>query len=231
MSYVPQTPLVEQRHAGGFIVSLANGHQSIDQVLINQGFGRVEAGTVLADVASAYTATGTATAGNTGNGTMSGVVAQAPALTGTYIVTLTSETEFLVVNPNGEPVPAQGGTIDLSAEGVADSPGAVGAVFNSQGIGFLVAAGSAAFVSGDSFNIVVAETGGGWTPLNSASADVAAYGLLYRVTDTTNGPATAAAVVRNAEVNGSELVWDPSLTAAQQDAAIVALKSQGVVQR
>lgn len=231
MSYTPQTPLVEQRHAGGFIVSLANGHQSIDQVLLTEGFGRVEAGTVLADAASTYTAAGTATTGNTGNGTMSDAVAQAPALAGTYVVTFTSKKEFLVVNPSGASVPAQGGTIDLDGAGVVDSPGVVGTVFNSQGIGFLITAGTKAFVSGDSFTIAVTETGGGWTPFNSTSTDVTAYGLLYRLTDTTNGSATAAAVVRNAEVNGSELVWDSSLTAAQQNTAIAALKSQGVVSR
>ncbi|VVP61660.1 hypothetical protein PS870_06401 [Pseudomonas fluorescens] len=231
MSYTPQTPLVEQRHAGGFIVSLANGHQSIDQVLLTEGFGRIEAGTVLADAASTYTATGTATTANTGTGTMSDAVAQAPALMGTYVVTFTSKTEFSVVNPNGAPVPAQGGTIDLEGEGVVDSPGTTGTVFNSQGIGFLITVGTKAFIVGDSFTLAVTETGGGWTPLSSTSADVTAYGLLYRVTDTSHGSATAAAVVRNAEVNGSELVWDSSLSAAQQDAAIAALKAQGILSR
>lgn len=231
MSYTPQTPLVEQRHAGGFIVSLANGHQSIDQVLMAQGFGRVQAGTVLGYVASTYTAAGTATAGNTGNGAMSGLAVQAPALAGTYTVTFISETEFSVVNPNGEPVPASGGTIDLDDKGVVDGPGVIGTVFNSQGIGFLIAAGAAAFIEGDSFKVVVADIGGGWTPLNSASSGVTAYGLLYSVTDTANGQATAAAVVRYAEVNGSELVWDSSLSASQQNAALAALKSQGVISR
>ena len=231
MSYTPQTPLLEQRHAGGFIVSLANGHQSIDQVLVAQGFGRVQAGTVLGYVAATYTAAGSATAGNTGNGTMSGLAAQAPALVGTYTITFISPTEFSVVNPNGEPVPAQGGTIDLDDAGVVNGPGVIGTVFNSQGIGFLIAAGATAFAEGDSFSIAVANTGASWAPITSASSGVTAYGLLYGVTDTTNGPATAAAVVRFAEVNASELVWDSSLSAAQQNVAVAALKGQGVISR
>jgi|SRR5471032_209132 len=231
MSYVPQTPLVEQRHAGGFIVSLANGHQSIDQVLLAQGSGRLQPGTVIGYAAATYTTTGAATVGNTGNGTLSGLAAVAPALAGTYTISLISATEFTVTNPNGETVSAQGGTVDVSEGTVVVGAGTVGTVFNAQGIGFLVAAGATAFIAGDSFTIAVTDTGGGWAPITSASSGVTAYGLLYSVTDTTNGPVNAAAVVRQAEVNASELVWDASLSAAQQNTTAAALKAQGILSR
>jgi hypothetical protein len=43
------TPLVETLHDGGFIVSVANGHRSIDQITLT-GAAKVLAGTVLGQV-------------------------------------------------------------------------------------------------------------------------------------------------------------------------------------
>ncbi len=232
MSYTPQVPLVENRHAGGFIVSQANGHQSIDGVQLAGGHGLLQAGTVLAYSALNYTAVGAAVAGNVGNGALGGVVAKAPALVGVYTVTLISDTEFIVSTPNGQPVPALGGTVDPGDdEDVVTGPGTVGEVFNAQGIGFKLSAGETAFAEGDSFTITVNETGEGWQPLTSASADLTRYGLLYRLTDTERGDVRAAAVVRQAEVNAEELIWDASLSAAQQNEATAGLELQGVIQR
>lgn len=232
MSYTPQVPLVEHRHAGGFIVSLANGHQSIDGVQLSGGHGLLQAGTVLGYSSLAYTAVGAAVAGNTGNGTLGGLAAKVPALPGIYTVTLISATEFIVKTPNGQPVPALGGTVDPGDDqDVVTGPGTVGEVFNAQGIGFKLSAGTTPFVEDDSFTITVSETGEGWRPVTSASADVTRYGLLYRLADTEHGDVRAAAVVRSAEVNAEELVWDDSLSAAQQNAATAALEQQGVVQR
>lgn len=231
MTYVPQTPLVELRHDGGFIVSQANGHQSIDRVFLNAAAALLTAGTIIASTATTYAGTGTAVGGNTGNGTIGAIAIQAPALAGNYLVTLVSPTEFIVTNPNGEPVPALGGSIDFNDTDINNGPGTVGTVFNSGGVGFLVTAGSTPFVASDAFTIAVTETGGGWVPLTSASASITKYGILYGTTDTTNGPVPAAAFIRNGEVNLSELIFDASLTAAQQDAAVVALNGQGVIAR
>ena len=231
MSYTPQTPLVENRHAGGFIVSLANGHQSIDQITLAGGHGNLQAGTVLGFTSETYTATGAATTGNTGNGTIGGAVAIAPALAGSYTISMNSATEFMVTNPNGEPVPAEGGTVDLDGETVVTGPGTVGVVFNAKGLGFLLTAGATAFIEGDSFTIAVTDTGAAWAPVISTSSSITEYGLLYRGTDTTNGPHAAAAVVRQAEINLAELVWDASLSATQQNAAVTGLKAQAVIAR
>lgn len=231
MTYTPQTPLVENRHAGGFIVSLANGHQSIDAVTLAGAHGRLQAGTVIAFTSETFTATGAATAGNTGNGTLGGAAAVVPALAGTYTVSMISATEFMVTNPNGETVQALGGSVDPGGDQVVTGPGTVGVVFNSQGIGFLVTAGATAFIEGDSFTIAVTDTGAAWAPVTSTSSGITQYGLLYRGVDTTNGAAHAAVVVRHAEVNQAELVWDSSLSAAQQDSATAGLKAQGVISR
>ncbi|UPG86850.1 head decoration protein [Luteibacter aegosomatis] len=232
MTYTPQTPLRETRHPGGFLVSQANGHLSIDEILVNGGHGRLQPGTILASAATTYAGTGAAGEDNTGNGTIGAIAITAPAIAGTYTVTLISDTEFTVTNPNGEPVPARGGTVEFpDDDGVVVGPGTVGEVFNSEGVGFLITAGSTAFVEGDTFTVAVTAAGGGWAPLASSTSGATGYGILYGVADTTNGPAPAAAVVRQAEVNLAELVWDASLTAAQQDAGLASLKTQGVIAR
>lgn len=230
MTYVPQTPLIERRHDGGFIVSQAHGHRSIDRGIVN-GSGPIDAGTVLAQTATTYGGTGTAGSGNTGNGTMGGISITAPAVAGNYLVTFISPTEFMVTTPNGEPLPAEGGTVDLSTPQVETGPGTVGTVFNSGGIGFLITAGTTAFVAGDTFTLAVTASGGGWAAYTSSTSGATGYGVLYAFTDTTNGAVPAPIFLRDGEVNLAELIWDPSLSAAQQDTALTALATQHVIAR
>jgi len=215
MSYIPQTPLVEQYHNAGFIVSLANGHQSIDQVQFAAGFGRILPGTVIADVPATFTASSTAGSSNVGNGTVGSFTAQPPAPAGAYTVTFSSATAFAVTNPFG----------------VAIGAGVTGTAFGGAGVEFTITAGATAFAAGDTFSLALAWTGGGWAPLVSTTASPIAYAILRDLADATHNIATAAAVVRSAEVNGFELVWDASLNVHQQDTALAALKLVGIVAR
>jgi hypothetical protein len=214
MTYVPQTPLVEQYHNAGFIVSLANGHQSIDQVQFAAGLGHLAPGLIIADVALTYTAA-PATGTNTGNGTIGSITAQPPALAGAYSVVFTDATDFTVTNPYGVVVGA----------------GQPGVAFGGAGLEFTITAGTTPFVANDSFTVTVAWTGGGWAPLTSATGTPLAYAILRDFTDATVRPATSAAVVRGAEVNRSELVWDASVNVHQQDTALAALKAVGILAR
>lgn len=231
MSYVPQTPLIETRHAGGFIVSQANGHLSIDAVVIGSGHGRLQPGTILAQTAVTYAGTSTTGEDNVGNGTLTGIAITAPALAGNYVVTMISDSEFEVTNPNDVPIPARGGTVEVDDDEVVLGPGKVGVVFNSEGIGFLVAAGATAFAEGDTFSVAVTVTGAGWVPFTSATTGATGYGVLYGVADTTISDAPAAVFTRMGEVNLAELIWDPTLSAAQQDSGLAGLKAQGVIAR
>jgi hypothetical protein len=215
MTYVPQTPLVEQYHNAGFIVSLANGHQSIDQVQFAAGLGRLLPGLIIADVPLTYTATPVAGGTNVGNGTVGSITAQPPALAGAYTVHFTDATDFTVTNPYG----------------VAVGAGVVGVAFGGAGLEFTITAGLTAFAANDSFTVTVAFTGGGWGPLTSATSSPVAYAILRDLVDATIRPATAAAVARSAEVNRSELVWDASLNIHQQDTALAALRLVGVLAR
>lgn len=214
MTYTPQTPLVEQFHNAGFIVSLANGHQSIDQVQFAAGLGRLSPGLIIADVALTYTAT-PATGTNTGNGTIGSITAQPPALAGAYSVVFTDATDFTVTNPYGVVVGA----------------GQPGVAFGGAGLEFTIAAGSTPFAANDSFTVTVAWTGGGWAPLTSTTGTPLAYAILRDFTDASVRAATSAAVVRGAEVNRSELVWDASVNVHLQDTALAALKAVGILAR
>ena len=97
------TPFQETFHNGGFIVSLANGHQSIDQGTLTGGV-KVLAGTVLGTVTSALTAAAAALGANTGNGTFGTITPQAAPATmiGVYNILFTAATAFTVTAPDGD---------------------------------------------------------------------------------------------------------------------------------
>ncbi|OUL79871.1 head decoration protein [Paraburkholderia hospita] len=137
-------PFQENWHNGGFLVSQANGHQSIEQGTLTGGV-KVFAGTVLGTVLSALTAAAAALGTNTGNGTFGAITAQAAPATmiGTYNVALTSSSAFTVTAPDGQ-----------------TATGAVGSAFSGLGIGFTITAGGTPFAAGDSFTLTTTATPG-----------------------------------------------------------------------
>ena len=215
MTYVPQTPLVEQYHNAGFLISLANGHQSIDQVQFAAGLGRLLPGLVIADVPLTYTAVAVAGGTNVGNGTVGSITAQPPVFAGAYAVHFTDATNFAVSNPAG----------------IAVGTGQVGIAFGGGGLEFTITAGATAFVANDAFTVTIAFTGGGWMPLTASTPTPIAYAILRDLTDATGRIATSAAVARSAEVNLGELVWDSTLNIHQKDTALAALKLVGILAR
>jgi hypothetical protein len=137
-------PFQENWHNGGFLVSQANGHQSIEQGTLTGGV-KVFAGTVLGTVLSALTAAAAALGTNTGNGTFGTITPQAAPATmiGTYNVALTSSSAFTVTAPDGQ-----------------TATGAVGSAFSGLGIGFTITAGGTPFAAGDSFTLTTTATPG-----------------------------------------------------------------------
>lgn len=148
-------PLLETFHNGGFIVSLANGHQSIEQGTLTGGV-KVFAGTVLGSVTSALTAAAAAMGTNTGNGTFGAITPQtAPAtMIGAYSVLLTSATAFTVTAPDGQ-----------------TSNGTTGVAFSALGIGFTITAGGTPFAANDSFTLTTTATPGTPTIASAAGAN------------------------------------------------------------
>jgi hypothetical protein len=303
------TPFLETWHNGGFIVSLANGHQSIDQGTLTGGT-KVLAGTVLGTVTSAVTASAAALGANTGNGTFGAITAQASPATmiGVYSILFTSATAFTVTAPDGTTATGTtgvafsalgvgftitaGGTAfvagdtftvtaaaapgnpsvtsaagtntgngtlgSLTAAGyaakvgvyavefddathfiVSDPTGAevghgtMGVAFKAGGLGFTITAGGTAFVPGDSFAVTVAAGSGKYKPFDPANVDGSQIpsGILYATKDVTSADKPCAVVVRQCEVNASELVWPTGMSAASISAALAQLKSIGIQPR
>ena len=138
------TPLVEQRHDFGFMVSEENGHRSYDQMTLT-GAAKVLAGTLLGAITANLVATALALGANTGNGTFGTITPQAAPATivGAYTLLMTAPTVFIVTAPDG-----------------ATAPGSTGVAFSALGIGFTLAAGGTAFVAGDTFTFTVVGTQG-----------------------------------------------------------------------
>ncbi len=138
------TPLVESRHDGGFLVSEANGHRSIDQGTLLSGM-KYYAGMLLGAITAALTATAAALGTNTGNGTFGTITPEAfPAtMIGAYSLVMTDATHFTVTAPDG-----------------STATGTTGSAFSALGINFTLTAGGTAFVAGDGFTFTTVATPG-----------------------------------------------------------------------
>ncbi|HDR9227810.1 TPA: head decoration protein [Burkholderia vietnamiensis] len=156
------TPLQENWHNGGFIVSLANGHQSIDQGILTGG-AKVLAGAVLGLITSALTAVAAAIGTNTGNGTVGAVTPQAASATmiGVYNVLMTSATAFTVTAPDGQ-----------------TAVGAVGTPFSGLGVGFTITAGGTPFAANDSFTLTTTNAPGNPNIASAAGASNTGNGTI-----------------------------------------------------
>ncbi len=166
-------------------------------------------GTVLGR-ATTGTTTSAAKAGGTGNGTLTGVAQGGLSLPGTYTLTATSPTSFSVVDPQG------------ATRAVAT----VGQPYESNVIGFIINAGSTAFVAGDGFTITSTAPTGEYLASAIAATDGSQnpVGILVDAIDTTNGPLTAG-IYLEGEFNANALYFG-----AGNDAATVrdALRALGI---
>jgi hypothetical protein len=203
--------LTERRHSQGFIVSEAPGQFSRGQVTILQQSGNFQgslspilpAGLILGQTTTGLTASSSPNAGNTGNGTMGAVAVSQGAIQGAYPVEFIAATVYNVYSPAG----------DLVGEGKT------GVAFSAGGLGFTVTAGGTAFVAGDGFTITMAANAnlGLYAPLSLTALDgtQTPAAILLNETDASQGNRTIAVMNRDAEVNGSELIYPAGATANQ----------------
>jgi len=149
------TPFQETFHNGGFLVSQANGHQSIDQGTLTGGV-KVLAGTVLGTVLSALTAAAAALGTNTGNGTFGTITPQAAPATmiGVYSILFTAATAFTVTAPDGQ-----------------TSTGSTGVAFSALGVGFTITAGGTPFAVNDSFTLTTTAAPGNPSIVSAAGTN------------------------------------------------------------
>ncbi len=190
------TPLQEVFHDGGFIVSQANGHRSIDQGTLT-GAAKVYAGTLLGTVLAGATAASAALGTNTGNGVFGAVTVNTVATqVGVYALLYTDATHFTVTAPDGD-----------TATGVN------GTAFSALGIGFTMTTGGTAMVAGDGFTITVTGKVGNPTAASVANGGNTGNSTSSAVTVTGYAPILGAYKVTFIKANtnlGTFAVEDPN---------------------
>lgn len=209
-----QTPITEALHAGGFIVSEANGHRSRERGTIT-GAAKLLAGAVLGKIAHG-TATAAAQAGNTGNATCSAVTLAAAAQSGVYKVVYLTATRFEVYDPLGNLIGTGSNTVAFATQ-----------------IGFTMTAGGTPMAAGDVELITVATATAKYKAYDQTATDGSevAAGILYATADATSADVKQTVVVRAAEVNASELVWGSGVDAPSIAIATLALAAIGIIAR
>lgn len=210
-------PFVNEKPHDGACVIYDVPLYSRDQVVVlanttirpNAPVGRITLGT----------ATPTAGAGNTGNGTCGAVTVGAGALPGVYrvlfIEPITNLGTFMVEDPNGRIV----------------GRGFVGTAFSGGGLGFTIADGATDFVAGDQFLITVAAGNGKFVPLDPAATNGAAVcaGVSYEGVKTAASADGPGVVIRRlARLNRDEIDWG-TLDAGQITTAIADLAALGII--
>lgn len=211
--------ITEGRHTAEFMVSEANGYRSREEITILSGENLV-AGAVIGKI-TLGSASATADAGNTGDGTMGAITVGADAQVGDYVLTITEAATnggaFQVVDPAGDVV------------GI----GAVGTAFTGGGLTFTLADGATDFVVGDKFTVTVAAGSGKWKEWDPTATDGSAgtVAVLYAATDASSSDARATAIVRDAEVNGNVLTYLSGATSDDKATAAARLADAGILVR
>ena len=210
--------VTEGQHKAEFIVSEANGTLSRDIVTVLAG-QNLKAGHVLGKV-SVGTATGTASTGNVGNGTLTNVSVGTGGKAGTYVLDC--------IEPE-----ANGGTFAVEEPGGSIIGTAkVGTAFVGP-VNFTLTDGTADFAAGDRFTIVVSGGSGKYKEYNPANTDGSqtALAVLIDAVDATSGDQEGLVIARQAEVNAAELVWFAGATDAQKKTGTNQLKNQTIFAR
>lgn len=210
--------LTEVQYNAEFMVSEAPGSRSREAVSVASG-QNLKAGTVIGK--KVY---GTATethAGNTGDGVMGAITVGAGAKAGVYNLTIiepgTNVGTFQVEDPDG----------------IIVGNGVVAAAFTGGGLSFTLADGSTDFIAGDRFLITVAAGAGTVAVYDPAATNGTedVYGILRDNVDASGGALPGVAIVRDAEVNASELIWFSGATTDQKNAGLAALAVLGIIGR
>jgi hypothetical protein len=211
--------LTEGQHAGEFIVSEANGSRSREKVTVLSG-QNLKAGHVVGKVTKG-SATAQADAANTGNGAMGAITVGQDSKPGAYKLTIV------------EPAANAGAFIVEDPDGVNIGRGTVGVAFNAGGLAFTLADGGTDFVAGDQFTITVAAGSGKVVEHDPAGTDgrEVAAGILFDNVDASAADKSGVAIVRDAEVNDSELVYKTGMSAGDKTKARDDLKALGIITR
>jgi hypothetical protein len=209
------------KHAGCYLGESAALNLINEEAVLISGSGVVDAGTVLGEIESGtQTVTATAKSGNTGNGAIGTVTADAGAPSGTYKLTIiepaTNGGTFRVENPDG----------------TEDGTGTVGVAYNGA-INFTLADGATDFVAGDGFSVSVSYASSTkyapWDPAGNDGREVAAA-ILYDKVDATAADKPIVVTKRGpATISDPYLTYKTGATDNQKAAAREQLKAKGMI--
>lgn len=229
------TTLIENRHSGGFLVSEANGKRSREEIKLASGAGVCKTGLVLGKIsAGAATSAVKASGANTGTGTFV-IDATTPTLDGARPGIYTLRCIEAV---------ADGGKFELNDPsgallGIYIIPaGAGNSIAIAEQIKGVLSDGGTNFIVGDGFDITVPAGTGEYkaydpTALNGTQVAAAVlWGDGRDSIDATSAAKPATGILRDAEVNVSELNWGAGVTTGDhKTAALTALAKLGIVGR
>lgn len=154
-----------------------------DNVIVASGAGVLPRGRILGRInIGVVPAIGTAAAGNTGNGTVTGVLGGPDTIGGVYVIECTAvgaanTGTFKVVNPLG---------IILTTVSLPGTPGGTVA-FSTDEIKGTITDGTANFAVGDKFTVTIPAGSGKYKSVNSTAVDgtAAAVAVLLETVDAT----------------------------------------------
>lgn len=166
-------------------------------------------------------ATGTADAGNTGNGTCTGVAGGSQTMLGDYTLTCTAAA-------------ANGGTFAVMApDGTVLPDATVAVAYSNPHLNLTINDGATDFAVGDIFTVAVAKGDGTAVALDLTAVDGTqiAAGFVIAAYDATTAAVEGVAIVRDAVIDAGNLVWPVGITADQTTAALDQLAARGIVAR
>lgn len=215
--------ITEGMYLGDLLKWEASDRYSREKVTIKAGSGAARAlvlGEVIGRENLADAVTTTPDAGNTGDGAVGAVTLGSKAVVGTYklecITAATNGGIFKVVSPGGNRLK------DLT----------VTLAYAGDHLNLTIADGAADFIVGDKIDIIVAKGTGQVTALDLTADDgrQAAYGaMIYPATAPDGSTTKGVAVVRQAKLAPSALVWPSGITADQKTAALEQLAERGII--
>ena len=216
--------LTEGGHLVDVVVGERSGHLSREEVTILAGSGSARAlvkGQVVGLIPGAA-AVAAADGENTGNGTISAVTVGGLVKAGVYTLTCIAEATgagtFQVVDPDGNLLP------NLT----------VAVAYSGDHIGLTVADGAEDWDAGDIITVTVTPAAGKVVALDfsASTGGQFAYGIMidaYSAPDGSDAPGVA--IVRDADILASGLVWPDGATAAQKADALARLAAKGITIR
>ena len=210
----------EPNNLKDFLVWESERYKSREEVTFASG-ETISLGEVVGKIAISCPTTGAAGGDNTGASTCTSVTAGAKAKIGTYTLTCVAEAAgagtFTVVDPDGFSLP----------------DATVGVAYTNEHINFSLADDGEDSNLGDVYTIEITAGSGSYVEVDSTAVDGSqnAAGIAIDDYDASEAAKDGVAIVRDAIITTSNLVWPDAATDAQKTAWLAQLADLGIIER